>query len=129
MSSSMTLVRTKADTADDDAPDATLPPEGDVYHSFATLQDAHPIRGSQFKLVFDTPAANTCDVEVWKRNEGQRGQGEAEELASWGLAGIVTGVTSGREYEMPGAGPADLYYRVLNLSGGEPVRVFSRPRE
>lgn len=131
MASSMTLVRTKADALDDAAPNATLPPGAQVWQpgrQLPGLSDGHPIRGCRFKLVFTVPLGNSADVEVWKRNEAQH-QADPSDLTAWSFAGSVLGVPSDTEYEHDGTGPADLYFRLVNVSGGNPVAVYVEPRE
>lgn len=129
MSSSMTLVRTKADALDDAAPNATLPPELEVWHPGDELPGRTPdlpVRGFIARLTFTVPLGNSTDVEVWKRDDTQYRAGAG--IAAWSRAGVLVGVTDSQEFFSDETGAADLYLRLVNVSGGNPVAVRMEQR-
>lgn len=131
MSSGMTLVRTKADALDDAAPNATLPPETEVWHpprSVGADGDPFPVRGCRFVLEFDVALGNSCDVTVWTRDDTKY-RSDQSDLTAWHDAGTLVGVTDGAVAFDDETGQADLYFQVTNLTGGNPVAVYSEPRE
>ena len=116
-------VRTKADALDDNDPNTVQPSAADVL-SLATLRrddNSLPTIGFKAHLIFDTPLGNACDVQVFIRDESS-----ADPLnPSWVDCGTVTGVVSGRAFTHDEVGDGAVYFRLLNISGGNPIEVRS----
>lgn len=111
------LVRTKADALDDTIP--ATPAESQIL-KLETYRESQnrpiPVVGFKAKLVFTVPVGNSCDVEVYTRNGAD---------ATWALSGTLVGVVSDRMIRQDDIGDAEVYFRLINITAGNPIAIWA----
>ena len=112
------LIRSNTTGNDDDDPSVQAPVAADLFIPHTMRKDAPnaPVVGFRGKLVFDDPVANTADLEVWTRNDAD---------GSWTLAGEKPGLVSNRLFIQNDLSDAVVFFRLVNISGGDPIEIWA----